>query len=221
MSLGVDLLAEKITLLTKVYPESETLIKTLRDAAKMMQSMINDFLDHDALRSGRVQLNLRNVMINQELVAAMRQFEFYAAKKGVTVESYLDPAVPALRVDPDRLNQIASNLIGNAIKFSNPGGKIEVRTRLEGCGVRIEVEDNGPGISADELPLLFQEFMRLRNRPTGGERSSGLGLAISRKLVEMHGGKIGALSQLGEGSTFWFEIPLSTQLDSPVHVLNI
>jgi signal transduction histidine kinase len=73
--------------------------------------------------------------------------------------------------------------------------------------VRVEVEDNGPGIPTDEVPLLFQEFARLTNRPTGAERSSGMGLAIARYLVELHGGAIGADSQVGRGSLFWFDLP--------------
>jgi signal transduction histidine kinase len=74
--------------------------------------------------------------------------------------------------------------------------------------LRVEVEDHGPGIPADDLPLLFQEFSMLKNRPAGGETSSGLGLSIARNLVELHGGQIGVDSQVGAGATFWFELPI-------------
>ncbi|HPV06567.1 MAG TPA: ATP-binding protein, partial [Aggregatilineales bacterium] len=110
--------------------------------------------------------------------------------------------------DPDRLAQVIANLVSNAIKFSPPGSVVGIRTRQVMRRQLLEVADSGPGIPQEEMPLLFQEFARLSPQPTGGEKSSGVGLSIAKHLVELHGGKIGARSKVGHGSLFWVELPI-------------
>jgi signal transduction histidine kinase len=106
------------------------------------------------------------------------------------------------------LTQVIANLVSNAVKFSPRGSVIGVRTRVVNRRQLLEVADSGPGIPEDEMPLLFQEFARLSPQPTGGEKSSGVGLSIAKQLVELHGGKIGARSKPGHGSLFWVELPV-------------
>nr|HEC22587.1 response regulator [Chloroflexota bacterium] len=183
------------------------IIDMIRAAAYMMYSIVNDFLDLQALQSGQIELSLQTVSLNDVIEEVVRQFRPYAARKDVLLQAEPAPDLPLCVADPDRLSQVCSNLLSNAIKFSPRGGEVIIRTLSNEDVVRVEVRDNGPGIPEEEIPLLFQSFARLSNQPTGGERSSGLGLAITRQLVELHGGIIGVESSEGAGSLFWFELP--------------
>jgi signal transduction histidine kinase len=110
--------------------------------------------------------------------------------------------------DRDRLVQVLANLVSNAVKYSSAGAEVRVRARRAGGSVRVEVEDHGPGISADELGRLFQRFQQVGDA-AHRKPGTGLGLAISRSIVEMHQGRIGVESTPGVRTTFWFEIPAS------------
>ncbi|HSO26686.1 MAG TPA: HAMP domain-containing sensor histidine kinase, partial [Anaerolineales bacterium] len=113
--------------------------------------------------------------------------------------------------DPVRLRQIIENLVSNAIKYSPPGSQVKLSAALEGEYWRISVVDHGPGIAPGERARLFQPFARLSALPTGGEKSTGLGLAITHTYVQAHGGQIGVESEPGRGSTFWFTVPLPAE----------
>ena len=103
---------------------------------------------------------------------------------------------------------MVENFVGNAIKFSAADKPVAIRTSHSGTTVLIEVVDSGPGLTEDDLAKLFTKYAKLSNKPTGGEKSSGLGLAICRKIVELHEGRIGARNNTtGGGCTFWFEVP--------------
>jgi signal transduction histidine kinase len=179
----------------------------VRMAIGMMQSIINDFLDLQAMESGQLELQRERTSLNEVIEHVLLQFGSYAEQKEVDVQADLADDLPDCFADPNRLMQIASNLIGNAIKYSHQGGSVTVISRPRDGYLRVEVQDNGPGILEEEMPLLFTPFSRLSNKPTGGEKSSGVGLSIARHLVELHEGTIGAESTAGAGSIFWFEIP--------------
>jgi signal transduction histidine kinase len=119
----------------------------------------------------------------------------------------LDPKVPVTAADPHRVLQAITNLVNNGIKFNREGGMVEIRTRDESDSLLLEVRDNGPGVQEDEMDKLFVKYARLSSKPTGGEKSSGLGLAIARLLVELHQGEIGARRNPEGGMTFWFRLP--------------
>ena len=203
---GVDLLSMANPETAAQIPDFDLLIRIIKSSATMMHMIVSDFLDHDALRAGKLKLELHPSELNPVIETAVIQFHSTAEKKNIQLSGTYDPQVGLIQIDPVRIMQVATNLIGNAIKFSPPGSKVSVRTvQMDDC-VRVEVSDQGPGINDADMRKLFQEFARLENKPTGGEKSSGLGLAISRQLIEMHGGKIGAKSAIGKGTTFWFEL---------------
>ena len=213
--MSAELLDEHKEEFAQIDPEFKRILKMVRMAIRMMQSIINDFLDLRAMESGQLELQREQTSLNYVLEQALLQFGSYAEQKEVDVRSDLADNLPDCFADPDRLMQIASNLIGNAIKYSHLGGSVVVTSRLhDGC-LRVEVQDDGPGIPEEEMPLLFTPFSRLSNKPTGGEKSSGVGLSIARHLVELHQGTIGAESEAGVGSTFWFEIPACVEGQSP------
>ena len=112
-----------------------------------------------------------------------------------------------MNADKSRLNQVLENFISNAIKFSPQGEQVTVCTRKTESGVLVEVRDSGPGITDEDMKKLFVKYAKLSNMPTGGEKSSGLGLAICKKVVELQGGKTGARNNPEGGATFWFELP--------------
>jgi signal transduction histidine kinase len=206
LTIGLDLLelySERITEITAEFP---AIYRAMRIATDAMLVIVSDFLDHDSIRSGQIQLAMQAVSLNQIVEQTIEQFRPTAERKGLKLTANLADGLVSIRADPNRLMQVTTNLIGNALKFTSKG-KVAVRTLAVKGAQRMEVKDTGPGIAPEEIGLLFQEFARLSTKPTGGERSSGLGLSISRQLVEMHGGRIGADSVVGKGSTFWFELP--------------
>lgn len=207
MAVGLDLLELFIDPISEVLKDFPGIYNAMRVATDSMQTIVSDFLDHDAIRSGHIQLEPQPISLNHIIEQTSEQFRLMAERKKIELEIALDHNLGEIQADPNRVMQVVSNLIGNGLKFTKAGGKVTVRTLPVEGAQRMEVTDTGPGIREEDKDKLFQEFARLANRPTSGEKSSGLGLSISRKLVEMHGGRIGAESAPGQGATFWFELP--------------
>ena len=170
--------------------------------------LINDVLDLSKVESGKFDLVPEPLQLPQLVneVAGVLQVE--AARKGVQMSIEIDPVVGELVLDPARLRQMLYNLLSNAIKFTGTGGRVVLRAMPQGeQHVRIEVGDNGIGIAAADLPKLFHQFQQVHTglaKPHGG---TGLGLALTRHLVELHGGSVGVRSTLGSGSVFHVELP--------------
>jgi len=189
------------------------IIEMMMAASYTMDNLIKDFLDLNALQYGQLELDREWVSPNRIAKDTLAQFQAYAREKHLDLVTTLDSHMPDCFVDRDRISQVFSNLVGNAIKFSPPGATVAVRTSVlkDGHSALIEVEDNGPGIPPEEQPDLFKPFASISNTPTGKEVSTGIGLSIARQLVEMHGGEIGVLSTRDKGSTFWFTLPVEHQ----------
>ncbi len=132
-----------------------------------------------------------------------------AHERGVTLSLEKEPPHVTINVDKDRCTQVLANLISNALKFSKNGSEVKVNGIIEAEQIRFNITDNRPGIPDSELPKLFQKFRQLDSSDTRKSEGTGLGLAVSKALVEQHGGHIGVQSKVGFGSTFWFELPLS------------
>jgi len=141
---------------------------------------------------------------------AVRRNDLLAAKKNTRV--VLQTVEPGtVLADPIRIRQVLDNLISNAVKYSPPGSLVTVRAKRGSICWRVEVQDEGPGISSKDRERLFHDFARLSARPTGGEKSTGLGLSIARRVIDAHGGEIGVDSVDGKGATFWFTLPNSRE----------
>ncbi|MHB8836930.1 MAG: sensor histidine kinase [Candidatus Methylomirabilia bacterium] len=184
------------------------LLSVIKNQGRFMLNLINDLLDVTRIESGYLDLKVQSgdwvefVRHNVFLNAAL------AARRGIEIEIDVGAAESCvIPFDRNRMEQVLNNLVGNAVKFSAAGSRIVVRVRREGAFVRVEVIDSGPGIPAEELAALFKPFHRGSARLPPGERSTGLGLPIARRIVEAHGGKIGVESEPGRGSTFSFTIP--------------
>ncbi len=171
--------------------------------------LVNDLLDLSRIESGAVSLDLDEVELPELIDGAVEAFSNQAQEKGVRLVSALPDLLPAVRADSDRVYQVLVNLLSNALRFAPPEGEVEVSARTEDGQVRVLVRDTGPGIPTDELPLIWERFHRADPSRARQEGGTGLGLAIVRSIVEAHGGKVSAESELGKGSTFSFTLPIA------------
>ncbi|HET8654332.1 MAG TPA: ATP-binding protein [Longimicrobiaceae bacterium] len=193
--------------------ESFTAAQHARQAQMILRSvgrmnrLIQDLLDVARIEAGKLSLH-REIQAPGAIVEEAVELEAAVARSAsLALHCSVSDAVPAVWADRDRILQVLSNLVGNAIKFTPPGGRIEVRAEEKEGGVRFSVSDTGPGIPPDDLPQLFQPFWQARR---GSVEGAGLGLAIARGIVEAHGGTIWAESAPGVGSTFCFTLPASS-----------
>lgn len=188
--------------------QQEMLGRVYASSQKML-NLINDLLDVAAIEAGRLSLDLRQA----DLVAFLRDCHkshlMIAEAKSIRLELDVPDELPPVRADCGRLEQVIGNLVSNAVKFSYPETTAVLRARLEGNQIAISVTDQGQGIPADEIPIMFSDFGRTSVRPTGNERSTGLGLAITKRIVQAHGGTISVASEVGHGSTFTFTLPIA------------
>ncbi len=175
--------------------------------ADRVSRLIGDMLDLDRMESGRMTMRSADVDINEVLSDAITR----AASTGSLIEfkADLDPRLPIVSGDRDRLIQVVSNVVNNAIKYSPDGGTVTVTSRAEGKFALISVTDTGLGIPADEISHVFERFRRVRSGAAQSIPGTGLGLTIVKQIVEMHGGKIWVESAVGHGSAFHFTIPLA------------
>ncbi len=132
-----------------------------------------------------------------------------AAEKEIALEEQLPAGLPELNADRAKLRRVLVNLLSNALKFTPKGGRINVNAAREGSLVRVSVADTGVGIPEEDQRDIFDKYAQARSRATRSEKGTGLGLYITRQLVELHGGKIGVKSEVGRGSTFSFTIPIA------------
>jgi signal transduction histidine kinase len=143
--------------------------------------------------------------------AAVRSAQASAAELEIALHDKVPDELPNVLGDRQRLGQIFDNMLQNALKFSNPGDSITVRMKLQGTFILTEVQDTGIGIPSEQLDRIFDRFYQVDGTTTRRFGGTGLGLAIVKQIVENHGGEVGVISELGEGSTFFFTIPLATE----------
>jgi len=171
-----------------------------------MLTLLNDLLDVTHIESGKFSVKPEQVDVSEFLQQTVaRNIRIAEAKKMRLVLEAAD--VGSTWFDPLRIQQVMDNLLSNAVKYSPAGSLIRFRAKRIDMAWRIEVQDEGPGVRPEDRSRLFQDFARLSAQPTGGEKSTGLGLAITRRVVEAHGGTIGVDSEPGHGATFWFTLP--------------
>ncbi len=202
--LGVELLSTSDESIFS--PQDYTVIEQIQAQAKYMRALLDDLLSVSEIESGHFHIQYDEIDVNDFLEEAVRRYRTLASSKQITLT--LAPVPPGvIYADMLRMRQVIDNLISNAIKYSPPGAVVVVRGDFDTVGWRIEVCDNGPGVPDDEQAMLFQDFARGSAHPTRGETSTGLGLAIARRIIEAHDGQIGVDSKSGQGSTFWFKLP--------------
>jgi signal transduction histidine kinase len=183
-------------------------VETISRNGRHLLELINELLDLSKIAAGRLELRLEPLELEPVLREAgdSVRAQLVAHQHRLAIEPPEAPIV--VTADRVRLRQVLLNLLSNAIKFTTDGGRITLRAGPEDSGrVRIAVTDTGIGIAPTDQPRLFQEFVQLDASPSRRYEGTGLGLALSKRLVELQGGTIGVESQLGQGSTFWFTVP--------------
>jgi two-component system, sensor histidine kinase and response regulator len=189
--------------------EAFSMLDKISQHATAMQQIIADFLDFQAIEDGHIKLMREPLIIPDILERAAENHKPHAAGKDIELIVTDSISVPPVPADRGRIEQVLQNLLSNAIKFTPKGGKVFLNAVQADNQVRIEISDTGPGLTAEDLGKVFQKYGRLSSKPTGGEKSSGLGLAICKKMVELHDGTIGVRNNSPElGATFWFVLPL-------------
>lgn len=183
----------------------------INDTSNNMAKLLNDLLDVSAIESGRLNMEVVPGRLDQLIEKRVALLDGIAKAKDIQLATALEPVDDVL-FDGDRLGQVVDNLISNAIKFSKVGTTTTVSCRRDGDKAVFAVSDHGQGIPADEIDRVFGAFQRLSVRPTGDEKSHGLGMAIVKKIVTAHQGRIEVASTVGEGSTFTVFLPLSLSL---------
>jgi signal transduction histidine kinase len=178
------------------------LLERLRANSQYMLRLVDDVLDFSAIEAGHVRLHLEPSELAPLVQSVVATMSILADAKQVELRYSTDSDVPPLKLDRIKISQVVQNVIANAVQYSPAGSPVDVRLRGEAGFAVLEVEDRGPGISQDELPNLFKPFTRLSTVKLAKQRSVGLGLAITRRLVEAHGGTISVQSEVGRGSVF-------------------
>jgi two-component system phosphate regulon sensor histidine kinase PhoR len=174
--------------------------------------LATNLLELSKLDSGLVLLDLRPDDLRAALESAVEQADGSARKRGVTLTVHLPDRPIRIRHDPQRIGQVVSNLLLNAIKFTPRGGQVDVSLAAAQDGARIDVVDSGVGIDASEMPHIFERFYRGSRANEARSSGSGLGLAIVRSIVDMHGGTIVVESRIGQGSRFTVNLPADPRL---------
>ena len=201
----VELLLEEV--MGDLNEEQKNALKIVAQRAESVISLVNDIIS--LTRPDSMALSLQPIDLGDLALTSIQAAQAVTGQAGIELRAAIDDRLPLVMADPQRLSQVFDNLIGNAIKFSPDGGSICVRLRLEDKAVRVEVADQGIGISPDQLQRIWERFYQVDSTTTRRFGGTGLGLAIVKRLVEAHGGQVGVTSTVGVGSTFYFSIPRS------------
>ncbi len=202
-AIGMSARALLVTLAEEDAARRE-LVQNIMASQDLTQRMIRDLLDVASIQMGRLSVERRTEALRPILDRAMALFSREAADKGIALTIEVDEVLPDISGDPERLLQVLANLVANALRFTDRGGRVVMRARRERDEVEVAVADTGAGIPAANMPRIFERYWTVRgNAPKGG---TGLGLAIARSIVEAHGGRIWAESEPGRGSTFRFTV---------------
>jgi signal transduction histidine kinase len=179
-------------------------------AGQHLLALINDILDLAKVEAGRIDLDLADVSLRETLASALTMHAERAGRDGIEIALQLCPEEIGVRADERRLRQIVFNLLSNAVKFTPAGGRVEVSALAHDGLVEIAVADTGPGIAPDDLEIIFEEFGQARTGASHDQEGTGLGLPLTRRFVELHGGTLWVESVPGEGSTFRFTLPAAS-----------
>lgn len=191
-------------------PDQLDLVNTIYEASQSMLELVNEFLDISVIESGSLKIRATvEASLPDLLTKSVYLTNINAARKGSHIELQLDENPPPCPIDPEKIKQVVDNLLSNAIKFSPPSSVIHIQTEHTATHCCISVHDQGPGIPEGEGHKLFKDFSVTSVKPTGGEKSTGLGLAICRKIVDAHGGSIAAANHPAGGAVFKLSLPLA------------
>jgi len=183
-------------------------VKDIHASGKHLLSLINDILDLSKIEAGRMELELSDFDLPEALQNALTLVKERAQRNGIALGLEVDATLATFRADERKFKQIMLNLLSNAVKFTPAGGRVSVAAKPNGSGIEIAVADTGVGIAPEDQQAVFEEFKQVGRDHTRKAEGTGLGLALSKRFVELHGGTISLASTPGKGSTFSFTLPI-------------
>ena len=204
--LGYAQLLQRDLVRGRPLKDPEKCLAAIVDQTKRVAALTEELLEASRAEAGRFSLEKRETQLADVIHKVVRDSASLAPDHHFQV--VMAPAAPVVAVDPDRIEQVLRNLVGNAVKFSSPGTEVSVRLAVESDRVVVSVADQGLGIAAEDIPTLFVPFHRVADARGWDAKGAGLGLYISRGIVEAHGGEMWVQSEVGRGSTFFFSLPL-------------
>jgi two-component system, OmpR family, sensor histidine kinase ResE len=191
--------------------EKKEMAKVIYDESLRMGRLVNDLLDLARMEAGHITLNYETVQLAPYIERIIRKFQGLAKEKQIDLSAEFKDEDIQIAIDPDRIEQVLTNLIDNAIRHTDKNGMVKIIVERSGNGVTIHVQDSGSGIPEEDLPFVFERFYKADKARTRGRSGTGLGLAIAKNIVEAHKGTISVHSKLHEGTTFTFYLPNGPQ----------
>ena len=183
-------------------------LNTINTSSTFMKRLVDDFLDVSAIEAGKFELDLQPASIQEVLANSLQLNKFQADKKGIDLRVNSDESLPRIILDASKIEQAITNLVSNAIEHTNRDSLVVITLSCDQQFMIFSVKDEGPGLAPEEMDKLFKPFEKTSAKKTAGEKSTGLGMLITRKVIEAHGGKIWIDSGVGEGTTVYFKIPI-------------
>jgi len=205
-----DLIKESIDSLNR--DETIKYLNIIDSNGRFALNLLDQLLDISAIESGKIELNMALNNYVSLIHSVVEALAIFANKKKISIETRIDAKNLLFVFDEIRITQVLENLISNALKYSPSGTNILIMVGIEDGNVVTNVADQGQGISPEEITKLFQPFGTTKNKATGGEKSTGLGLSIVKKIITLHNGTVDVESVVGKGSVFRFALPYKTEI---------
>jgi NtrC-family two-component system sensor histidine kinase KinB len=206
INMSVDILRQK--LLGEVTPAQQELLESSKKDCDRLTKMVKDLLQLSKLESGKLEVKEERVDLVKIIEAAMQPMQLQFKEKGVTLLFDSEKKVPKFIGDEQQLTWVISNLLTNALRYTNLGGKVEIIASQINKNIRIDVSDTGRGIPAEYIDKIFDKFVQVKQQPDTTPGSVGLGLAIAKEIVDMYGGNISVKSEVNKGTTFTILLPI-------------
>ncbi|MEH7387891.1 ATP-binding protein, partial [Bacillus sp. JJ1521] len=184
--------------------ERKEITKVIYDESLRMGRLVNELLDIARMQSGHITLNKENIDFNSFINRVIRKFQGLAKDNLITLSATIEEDIGEIHMDPDRIEQVFTNLIDNAIRHTDENGMVEVHVTGQETAIKVDISDTGSGIPEEDLPFVFERFYKADKARTRGKSGTGLGLAIVKNIIGAHNGNISVHSKLGEGTTFTF-----------------
>ncbi len=207
-----DVLLERM--FGELNERQEEYVRDIRDSGRHLLGLINEILDLSKVEAGRMELEPTALSLPELLEHSLAMVRERAVRHGIAISLDIAPEVGVLWADELKLKQVVLNLLSNAVKFTRDGGSVDVRAEIAGGEAQVVVRDTGIGIAEADQARIFEAFQRGGRRVHGGTEGTGLGLTLSKRIVELHDGRMWMTSQLGVGSTFGFAVPVGPS-DAP------
>jgi len=206
LTMGIDILSQEVV--GTLNKKQKELLTTIKDDSERLRKLVKELLNLSRLESGKYEMKKEYTDIRNIVADAIKPMRLPFEEKQISLEIDVQEGLPAIFVDSHQLVWVLSNLLNNALRHTDPGGRVHLEVARTNNEILLKVSDTGHGISSEHLEVIFEKFVQIKNSTETTPGSVGLGLAIAREVVEAHGGRIWVESQVGVGSTFYFTIPI-------------